>query len=126
MIEEPWEAEIGFHIKRGIDDEKARFFVIFRWMWQGDLRPLSAAIWKGHVIDEEVLTLLAMMIDDGRLAVVPGKRGRPREPSKFIRDHVAALLYENGKGSFEWIAEALGTSEQTIRQAVTAHRRRNK
>jgi predicted component of type VI protein secretion system len=127
--ENEWEIEIAFYTnKRGIDPERARILTIFRWMYHGDFRPLASAIWEGHVLDEAVLNLLAQMIDEDRLKLVPRKgRGRPKAPETLARNVVAALAYETaqrpGKEAFEEIASALGTSEQTVRQAVTAWRK---
>ena len=56
-----WDIEAAFYIKElGTDPEKARIFVILRWMYHGDFRPLAAAIWEGGPggnLDDAVLSL---------------------------------------------------------------------
>jgi hypothetical protein len=126
-----WDIEEAFYINhRGVDPEKARIFVILRWLSLGDLRPLAAAIDEGHQLDQAVLNLLANLIDEGRITIKPRKRGAPKKPDKTARDIVAALAYENHPGNsdeaFAEIADAIGMSEQSVRQAVTAWRARNK
>ncbi len=127
----PWNVEVEYWINnKGINPNKARTFVIIRWMYHGDLRPLVAAIRGGHPIDQDLLSWLAFMIDDGRLTVKPPRHGRPRPAAKFARDIIAALLYENraadnSENAFREIAEALGISHQSVRQAVTRWRKTN-
>jgi hypothetical protein len=124
---EPWEIEAAFYINhRGFDPDKARTLVVYRWMWHGDFRPLAAAIWASEVLDQAVFDLLAQLIDEGRLKLTPKRKGRPKNPEAQVRNILAALSYEADKGTFAEIAKALGTSEQTVRQAVTAWRRSNK
>jgi hypothetical protein len=125
-----WEIEINFLTnKRGIDREKAKTFVIMRWLWNGDARPLVAAIDNRDPLDQAVLNLLAELIDRGRVIIKPRKRGAPKRPDKFARDTVAALAYEahsgNSEEAFAEIADAIGMSEQSVRQAVTAWRKAN-
>ena len=131
-VDEPeWEIEITLYTElSGIDPEKARTLTIFRWMYHGDFRPLAAAISEGHVLSEAVLNLLADMISEDRLKLVPRKgRGHPKVPATFARNTVAALAYEKEKyqrpsdEAFEKIAAALGTSKQTVQQAVTRWRK---
>jgi ABC-type Fe3+-hydroxamate transport system substrate-binding protein len=126
-----WNEEIAFYIeKRGLDPEEARIVTILRWTYYGDFRPLAEAIRVGRV-PEEVLNLLYDMIVDGRLKVVHRKyRGRPRSPEAQARKFGIASVYgearlsgSSSKEAFEQIAEALGMSEQTLRQAVTAWRK---
>jgi hypothetical protein len=126
--QEPWEIETAFYINaRGIDPDKARIFTIIRWMWNGDLRPLEAAIVEGHELDPAVLNTLADLISNGRLQVQPLRRGRPKKPELFARKVAAALAYESESGksdeAFNRIAKAIGTSDRTVRQAVTALRK---
>lgn len=125
-----WDIETAFYAnKRGVDPANARIFTILRWMYHGDFRPLAAAINDGAVLDEAILNLLAQMIIDDRLRLVAskGRRGRPKAPETFARNVVAALAYEadqyQSQEAFDNIAKALGTSEQTVRQAVTAWRK---
>jgi hypothetical protein len=126
-----WNDEIAFYIeKRGLDPEEARIVTILRWTYHGDFRPLAEAIRVGRV-PAEVLNLLYDMIVDGRLKVVHRKyRGRPRSPEAQARKIGIASVYGearlsgfSSKEAFEQIAEALGMSEQTLRQAVTAWRK---
>src|SRR6266850_5717164 len=121
---EPWEIEIAYYTNhRSFDPDKAWTFVIMRWMYLGYLRPLAAAIADNRQLAPAVLNLLHDMILDKRLIVSPG-HGRPKKPELTARTIVAALMYQpearNSEEEFERIADALGTSHQTIRQAVTA------
>jgi hypothetical protein len=127
-----WDIEEAFYVnKRGIDPETAHVFTILRWMSHGDFRPLAAAIAEGHPLDQAVLNLLARFIGERRLKLIPRKgRGRPKAPATSARNIVAALAYEQRKQlgdlsdeAFTEIAEALGISEPSVRQAVTAWRR---
>jgi hypothetical protein len=124
-----WGDEIAFYIKRGIDPDKARIVTILRWMWHGDFRPLAAAIWERQ-IPEEALNLLAQMIEEGRLKLAHAKRHRPKSPMAQARRIAAARLYQDALSAgyssdeaFKKLAEALGMSEQNVRQAVTALRK---
>jgi hypothetical protein len=126
-----WDIEEAFYINhRRINPDNARTFVILRWLWHGDLRPLVAAIDEGRRLDQAVLNLLANLIDEGRVTIKPRKRGSPKKADKAARDIVAALAYEahpgNSKEAFAEIADAIGMSEQSVRQAVTAWRKSNK
>ena len=135
--------EVKYLIDKGNDPENARTFVILRWMLHGDLRPLVAAIDEGQKLDKAVLNMLASMIDgdtrlspDYQLKAVPRRgRGRPKDPSKDVQRWMSVLAYDantgNSKGkskeSFKKIAGVLGLSESSVRQYVTASRkRRNK
>src|SRR6266478_3857495 len=138
MDEPLWEIETAFYVKTcGIAPDKARTLTMFRWLWLGDLRPLEAAIVADREIPPAVLNLLADMIADDivgkpppyRLKAVPRRGGRPKQPGTVIRNRIAALAYENEDGeksdeAFDRIAEAIGTSPQTVRQAVTSFRNR--
>jgi len=127
---EPWEIEVSIWIeKKGLDPDVARFLTIGRWMCNGDLRPLSAAI-RNHEVDPAVLSLLAEMIDDGRLSVRGRRRGRRRPPDTFSRDWVAQRLYEveiaAGKTSDEAldeVARQLPATRESVRKAVTLLRK---
>ena len=126
-----WDIEEAFYINhRGVNPDKARTFVILRWLWHSDLRPLAAAIDEGHQLDQAVLNLLAGLIYEGRITIKPRKRGAPKKPDKAARNIVAALLYENHSGNskeaFAEIADTIGMSPQSVAQAVTAWRKSNK
>ena len=137
-LEQPWEIEVAFYTNdRDFDPEEARIFMMLRWLYAGDLRPLEAAIVEGRAIDRAVLNLLADMIlsDTSRLGKPPPyrlkaeklQRGRPKKPELFARGVVAAREYERHTGNsdegFERIANELGISPQTARQHVTAFRK---
>lgn len=122
-MHEPWEVEIAFYTDElEMPALDARTFTICRWMWLGDLRPLAAAIDEGP-LDAPVLDMLVRLIREDRLRVVPCKRGSPKKPERAGRDIAAALAYEAHPGksdeAFREIAEAIGMSEQTVRNAVT-------
>jgi hypothetical protein len=129
-----WEAEFAFYVNhKGFDHDKALTWVILRWLWHGDLRPLSWAIWQGYGLDEAVLNALAIEIDAGRLAAKPYVKtnSRPKDPAKFIRDYIAAegynIFIRAGKSSeeaFVEVADYLSTSPETVRRAVTERRKK--
>src|SRR5262245_31891097 len=130
MLEKEWEIEIAYYTNhRGFDPDKAWTLAIMRWMYLGDLRPLAAAIAEGRPLAPAVLNLMHDMILDKRL-VVQSHHGRPRKPELAARTIVAGLMYQpdtkNSEAEFDRIADALGTSHQTIRQAITAFRNRAK
>ena len=127
---DPWEIEISIWMQRGHSAENARAFTILRWMYNDDLRPLSAAIHNGDVLDEAILNCLAMMIDEGRIGPKGRERGRRRSPDTLSRDYVAKLLYDaeiaTGKTSeeaFNEVARQLPASVETVRKAVTQLRK---
>jgi len=133
---ELWDIEAEFYIrKRGLDPDEARTLVIVRWMLHGNFDPLIAAIAAEQELDEVVLGLLAMMLEGDikmpfHLKAVPRRRrrrGRHKHPGNEIRDLVASLLYEANEGKsdevFKRIGEAIGRSDRTVRQAVTALRK---
>lgn len=139
-MHEPWDIEIAFYINhRGIDPDKARTFTIIRWMWLGDLRPLEAAIVERHSLDQAVLNLLADMISGDasrfgkpppyRLRTTTLRKGRRKRPEHGARNIVAALAYEHEDGKsdevFERIGRAIGKTDRTVRQAVTAWRKQS-
>jgi hypothetical protein len=129
--DDPWDTEIAHYVNDGSELHMARTFAILRWMYHGDFRPLAAAIKDGSAIDDAVLGLLARMIDEGRLTAKPSRRGRPQRPDKFPRDLYAALLYEslnekkNSEAGFQYVADTVGMSHQSVRQAVTRLRKAN-
>jgi hypothetical protein len=126
---DPWEWEVAYYRdKRGMDPDKARIFVIIRWAYEGDLRPLRAAIVNSRTLHDAVGGFLCSMIDEGRLIMKPPRRGRPRGPDQTAFIIAAGLLYENhttdkSEDAFTDIAELLGKSHQSIRQAVTRWRK---
>jgi hypothetical protein len=132
-----WDVETEFYInERGIDPDMARKIVILRWMWHGNFKPLIAAIRAGHSLDKDVLDMLASMLEGRenhpvRLQPVSHRRGRSRaqRPEKVIRDLIAARAYEaeDGKSDevFASIGKAIGKSDRTVRQAVTARRKKS-
>ena len=93
-----WDLEAWFYVnRRGIDREEARIFVILRWMWHGDFRPLAAAIWEGGegaVLHDVILCQLAKFIDEGRLKLVHNRKHRPKDPGTGIKRIMSALVYE--------------------------------
>jgi hypothetical protein len=130
--EKLWDIETAFYTNwRGIGSENARIFTVLRWMWHGDFRPLAAAIDEGQVLDQAILNLLATMISEGRLKLIPRKgRGRPKAPSTYPRNIVAGLAYEHrrkeghdSEEAFRFIADELSMSEENVRRAVTAWRK---
>jgi hypothetical protein len=125
----PWEIEIAILKSNGIDPEKARTVTIMRWMWMGDLRPLAWSIDQEHDLPPGVLNLLHDLIVEDRLTLKPRKHNAPKRPGKFARDYIAALAYEEHDGksdeAFAYIANAIGMSKQTVRQAVTRLRKAN-
>ncbi len=141
-MDEPWEVDIAVLINRGIDPEKARTVTILRWMWNGNLDPLAAAILQGHVISEDVLGTFALMILDSKAYPYRieakrvdgrGRKGPPRKMEKFARDYIASLMYEKtttpkkSDQTFKDIADGLiggSRSDRTVRQAYTKYGKR--
>jgi hypothetical protein len=133
-----WDIETEIYIKNGSDPDEARTVVILKWMWYGNFKPLIAEINAGHSLDTVVLYTLARMLEGSeqfpvRLQPVSHRRGRSRtqRPENIIRDSIAAQAYEDadadGKSDevFDYIAKAIGKSDRTVRQAVTAHRKKS-
>jgi hypothetical protein len=138
-----WDFEIAFYIeKMGLEPHKARTITLLRWLHHGDLRPLAAVITEGHEIDQAVLNALAMMISPEHFPEVPRFRieavpirghGRPKDVTSWIRTPILAWTYDKHIGDgeksdevFRQIAEAVGVSESTVRQAVSAYRKQLK
>jgi hypothetical protein len=129
-----WDVETEFFIKeRDCDPHMARTIVILRWMGHGDFRPLIAAIDAGHNLDKAVLNALALMLEGdkrfpARLQPLLHRRGRAMRPENWIRNLTAAREYEaeDGKSDevFAYIAKTIGKSDRTVRQAVTAFRKK--
>jgi hypothetical protein len=138
---QPWEIEVAFYTNEwDWDEDDARAFMMERWLYHGDLRPLGAAIVERREIHPAVLNLLADMISGGtsrfgkpppyRLKAEKVRRGRSKKPELFARSLVAAGEYERHAGNsdegFERIAKELGIGPRSVRQAVTALRKRAK
>jgi hypothetical protein len=115
----PWDVEADL----APADHDARAQIIIRYMHNGDLRPLAAAIRERRPLHTEVLDFLASMIKEGRLIAKPKGRGKRFQPSKDTRDYMATLLHERGN-TFEEVANKLRMSEAAVRKAVT-HWRKN-
>jgi hypothetical protein len=108
--------------------EQARTWTITRWMQLGNLRPLAAAIRAGSIPDQDVLDLLATMIEEGRIAAKPRSgRGSKLQPDTFPRPVIAARFYERlVKGKIKSPSEArrlaadlISRDVETVRKAVT-------
>ena len=124
FCESPWDIEIELS-PADLNPITARARVIKRYMHNGDLRPLAAAIKEGRRLHPEVLDFLATMISEGRLIAKPRGRRKRLMPSKNTRDYMAALLVERGD-TFEKVANILGMGEAAVRKAVTLWRKRAK
>jgi hypothetical protein len=128
---ELWDIEIAFYTdEHGMSALDARTFTICRWMWLGDLRPLADVIEKGGPLDPPLINMLVEFIHEDRLRVAKRGRGRPKKPDRFARNLVVARAYEAAGGKsdkvFDYLAKAIGKSDRTVRQAVTAWRNRAK
>jgi hypothetical protein len=101
-IDDPWEYQIAYLIRRGSAPEKARLATIILWANAGDLRPLQRAIAEAPkvdgselvAIDGAILGLIQRLIREDRLIFRKG-RGAPQSPDKFVRDLLAVIEYEN-------------------------------
>jgi hypothetical protein len=143
-MKKPWDMEVEATVAgpNKIAPENARTFVIMRWMYMGDLRPLADAILVGHEIDQGTLNMLAAMVfDDDTLPaslkeIAPyrleakrrfGKKGRPRAPENFARNFAMAEKYKAlvvpgaSDNTFEAIANEFRTSVSTVRHARTRY-----
>jgi len=117
-----WEIEIDFFISKGMDPGWARALVINTWMYQGDFRPLRAAIDQSLVIDQRVVVFLAKMIDEDRSTVTTGRGS----PERFARNIAAALFYKDkisagmkSDQAFEEVADELGLTSDNVRKMWT-------
>jgi hypothetical protein len=109
--------------------EWARTWVIMRWMHLSDLRPLAAAIRAGNIPDQDVLTLLASMIEEGRVTAVKPRKGRgsKRQPDTITRQIIAARFYESlvakkiksAREARRLAADLISRDVGTVRKAVT-------
>jgi hypothetical protein len=130
-----WDVEAELYINDGHDPHMARTFVILKWMYYGNFKPLIAAIDAGHNRDKAVLNALAFMLEGSekfpvRLQPLSRHRGRGRalRPEIMIRDLTVARAYEAADGKsdevFADIGKTVDKSDRTIRQAVTRHRKK--
>jgi hypothetical protein len=102
----------------------AKTATVLRWMLAGNYKPLAAAIRAGET-DWACLELLAEQIEQRRVVLKWGKRGRPKDPEAIIRSLVAAGTYEQNRDvDFAELAAALGMSEKSVQAAVTDYRRK--
>jgi hypothetical protein len=101
----------------------AKTATVLRWMLAGNYKPLAAAI-RSRETDFACLELLAEQIEQGRVVLKWGKRGRPKDPEAIIRSIVAARTYERNDMDFAELAAALGMSEKAVQAAVTDYRRK--
>jgi hypothetical protein len=123
---DPWDVEHDLCINmEGLDEYTHRALIIIRYMHNGDLRPLAAAIQDGEPLHSDVLQIMASMIKEGRLIAKPQGRGKRFQPSKDTRDYVAAFLHERGD-TFQEVANKLRMSEAAVRKAVTHWRKNEK
>jgi hypothetical protein len=125
---DPWDYEAEFYIQKGgWDRELARNFVVARWMYWGDFRPLAAAIRRGP-LDELVTGMLLHLIEvEDRLRVDHRRRSRPKNPTTDVKRLYAAIQYKNGKGKsdarFAELAAYLNMGKSAVRHAVTKSRK---
>ena len=128
-MNEWWDSSAFYTDELGMPALDARTFTICRWMYHGDLRPLADALDEGP-LDAPVIDMLVKLIREDRLRVAPRKRGSPKKPERAGRDIAAALAYEAHPGksdeAFHDIAEMIGMSEKTVRNAVTRWHARQK
>jgi len=118
---DPWKVEVAYWIKRfNLKPIDARALTVIRWMLNGDLRPLAAALRDGP-LDPPVLKQLLRLIDEGQLTVKL-KRGAPTQPSKWIRDIVIKALHENRTGksadAIQQLAKDFKISDELVRRAI--------
>jgi hypothetical protein len=131
-IDDPWEYQIAYHVRKGADPEAAKLATIILWAHHGDLRPLQRAIADAQKIDDSeivaidgaILGCIQQLIGEGRLAFRP-RRGAPRSPDKFVRDLLAVIDYEDqrsaGKSSNaarKDVCRKYGISEPSFREVL--------
>src|SRR5262245_17297704 len=137
-----WDIEAKFLARvHGLPLDQCREVVIFKWMNEGDLRPLRAALLRGELLGPVIQQYLGVMllrddeefcfIDDsvGRKTsheLIVRKRGpgRAYNPENFMRDINLSVnvrvLKRFGRSVEEAIAEVArekGCSEGTVKQA---------
>jgi hypothetical protein len=117
--------------------DSARALTIIRWMDNGKLQPLAAAIrnhlfsqFKGlkgpeHELHPAILFRLVEMIESGQLVKVR-KRGGQYKPGIIARNELAFDLYEYGDKSEEEIADMFGVSKDTVHTAIINERKRHR
>jgi hypothetical protein len=106
-IDDPWEVQIAYSIRKGADPKTARLATIILWANAGDLRPLERALVEAPkidgsemvAIDGAVLGIMQKLIREDRLIVKPQRRGAPRSPDKFVRDLLAVIDYEDQRSA---------------------------
>ena len=132
---------------QGKSIDECREDVILRWMIEGDLRPLRAALLRGWVMGRVVQQHLgAMLLDNDeeyclnddptarrtshQLIVRQRGPGNPHKPENFVRDIDLAsnvlILMITGLSYEEAIAEVAskrGWSEGTVKRAYRKHDR---
>jgi hypothetical protein len=116
-IDDPWEYQIDYWVRKGSDPERARLAVIICWANAGDLRPLQRALAEAPkldgsemvAIDGAILGIIQKLISEDRLTF-RRHPGAPRSPDKFVRDLLAVLDYEDQRSA--------GKSSNTARKAV--------
>jgi hypothetical protein len=129
-----WDIEAEYHARAGGvadgDLQKARTFVMLRWMYFSDFRPFLA--WCGDLDPGTVIGMFIHLAQEGRLKVTQsGRRHRHKDPTAWARSIKAALQYERTNGGtsderFAKVAAELGMSPEYIRRAVTDWRKRQK
>ena len=105
-IDDPWEYQIAYMIRKGYDPEQAKLATIILWAHAGDLRPLQRAIAEAPkidgsemvAIDGAILGCIQRLIKEDRLTVKL-RRGAPRSPDKFVRDRLAVIDYDNQRSA---------------------------
>jgi hypothetical protein len=84
LDQDPWDVEHDLCIDmEGLDPHTHRALIIIRYMHNGDLRPLLAALERDEPLHPEVLQFMAIMIKEGRLTAKG--RGKTFKPSKRAR-----------------------------------------
>jgi hypothetical protein len=136
-IDDPWEYQIAYMIRKGYDPENAKLATIILWANAGDLRPLQRAIAEAPkldgsemvAIDGAILGIIQRLINQDRL-IVKQPRGAPRSPDKFVRDLLAAIDYDdqrsNGVSSNaarKDVCRKYGISELSFREALPRMRK---
>jgi hypothetical protein len=109
--------------------EWARTWVTMRWMHLSNLLPLAAAIRAGGIPDQDVLNLLASMIEEGRITAAKPRKGRgsKMQPDTTMRQVVAARFYErlvakkikSPREARRLAADLISRDVETVRKAVT-------
>ena len=138
LDENPWDTEIDLLVSRdGFDLETARYFTIMRYMSDGNLLPLVAAIFRGQPVDSNLFDL-AVMIFNGEVVakgriVVRRPRGRPKQSDKSARDWMMARRFEELRKNLPFNKALLKVvdpykmlSVETVRKAVTTRRNNEK